>query len=241
MSKLIAGNWKMNGTRAEAEALCDALLAGFRPDRGAEMIVAPPFTCLDLVGRRLAGSAIALAGQDCAAEPPGAHTGDVAAMMLADLGARHVILGHSERRHGRGETDAMVRAKFAAARAAGLAVILCVGETGAEREAGEAESTVARQLDLSLPEEAGAQGWTIAYEPVWAIGTGKTASNADVQAMHGFIQQQRPGVAVLYGGSVKPENAGDILALPGVDGVLVGGASLKAESFLAIAAAVPGV
>lgn len=245
---LIAGNWKMNGRLSTALALADAL-AG-RVDAGApgcELAVFPPFTAIHAVAQRLADAPLALGGQDCHAEPHGAHTGDVSAPMLADLGCTYVIVGHSERRHGHGETDADVAAKAHAAVAAGLTPIVCVGETAAERDAGRAGAVLDAQLDGSLP-DAGTGRVIVAYEPVWAIGTGRSAAPAEVSAMHGRIRAQlrarlggdADGVRILYGGSVKAETAEDLLALADVDGVLVGGASLKAESFLGIARAAGG-
>jgi triosephosphate isomerase len=233
MKPLIAGNWKMNGTMASAGALLAALRAA--DATGADLLVCPPATLLHLAAQALAGSAIALGGQDCHAKASGAHTGDISAAQLRDAGATHVILGHSERRADHAETDAQVRAKALAAQAAGLHPIVCVGETRAEREAGQAEAVVGTQLAGSLPD--GFAG-TIAYEPVWAIGTGLTPTEAEVAAMHGFIRARvGAGPRILYGGSVKPSNAAALLALAHVNGALVGGASLVAEDFLAIARA----
>jgi triosephosphate isomerase len=242
---LIAGNWKMNGLSADGSALARAIRAG-AGGIDAELLVCPPATLLATIGEALAGSAIVLGGQDCHADRPGAHTGDIAAMMLADLGCRYVILGHSERRADHGETDDLVRAKAATALAAGLVAIVCLGETEAERDRGEALSMVARQLAGSLPEKASAANTVVAYEPVWAIGTGRTPSNADIVAVHGHLRRElaarssdAAGIRLLYGGSVKPANAREILALSDVDGALVGGASLKADDFLAIARSSP--
>ena len=237
MAQLIAGNWKMNGLRAEARALCDGLRAGAK-GLACHLLVCPPATVLAEVARALADTPVGVGGQDCAAEPCGAHTGDVAASMLRDAGANYVILGHSERRHGHGETSALVRRKVEAARRAGLTPIVCVGETEEERGAGQAEAVIGGQLAESLPE--GFVG-VLAYEPVWAIGTGRNASEADVAAMHAHIRARVPGTPILYGGSVKPGNAASLLAVPNVDGALIGGASLNAGDFLAIArAALPG-
>ena len=243
---LIAGNWKMHGTLREAAALAEAVAAGAM-GLAAELLVCPPFPHLTAAGAALRGSAVALGAQDCHAAAQGAHTGDVSAPMLRDVGAAYVILGHSERRAAHGETDAAVRAKAEAALAAGLTPIVCVGESEAERLAGAAEAVVARQLAGSLPEGFAAAQGVVAYEPVWAIGTGRTPTEAEIAALHGTIRGrlvERFGAAgqrlrVLYGGSVKPGNAAAILALPDVDGALVGGASLAAADFLAIARAVP--
>jgi triosephosphate isomerase len=239
----IVGNWKMNGTRAmlaEARAI----------DRGAERLMkvevalAPPYTLIHAT-RKEAGL-IGVGAQDCHAAEGGAHTGDISAAMLKDSGAGFVIVGHSERRADHGESDADVKGKAQSALAAGLAVIVCVGETEAERDAGKAEQVVSRQLQGSLPDGEGvAAKVTIAYEPVWAIGTGRTPTVADVGAMHRAIRErlraiygdEGAAVRILYGGSVKPENAGELLAADEVGGALVGGASLTAESFLGIVAA----
>ncbi len=190
---------------------------------------------------RARGSRVAIGGQDCHAEPSGAHTGDIAAEMLADAKASAVIVGHSERRHDHHETDAQVRAKALAARRAGLTAIVCVGETRAERDAGRAKDVVGRQLEGSLPD--GAEKIVIAYEPVWAIGTGLTPTSGDVREMHGFIRdslvsrygEAGQGIRILYGGSVKPANAKELLTVDNVDGALIGGASLDPDEFLAIA------
>lgn len=243
---LIAGNWKMHGLRADGLELARAVAAG-AGGIGASLLVCPPFTILAAVAEALAGSPVAVGGQDCHAAPKGAHTGDVAAPMVKDAGAAFVILGHSERRASHGETDAAVRAKAEAALAAGLTPIVCVGESEAERLAGEAEAVVTRQLDGSLPDGFGAAGGVVAYEPVWAIGTGRTPTEAEIAAIHAAIRERLTarfgaagsGLRILYGGSVKPSNAAAILALPHVDGALVGGASLVAEDFLAIARAAP--
>ncbi len=239
MRRLIAGNWKMNLLRAEAELLLADLRAG-AAGLACDLLVCPPATLLSLAAAALSGSPIALGGQDCHAAAKGAHTGDISAPMLRDAGARYVIVGHSERRADHHESDADVRAKAEAAAAAGLVPIVCVGEREAERVAGRAESVVGAQLEFSLPDGfAGA----VAYEPVWAIGTGRIPSAEDVASMHSHIRSrltQRFAAAgaamrILYGGSVKPENAATLLRLPEVGGALVGGASLDATSFLAIA------
>jgi triosephosphate isomerase len=238
-TKLVAGNWKMNGRRRDgamlAQALADrATAAGAALD--CELLVCPPATLLSTVGGILAGSGVALGGQDCHPAPKGAYTGDVSAEMLADLGCSYVILGHSERRQGHGETDAVVRGKIAAAWRAGLAAILCVGETQRQREAGEAVEVVSSQLAGSIPDNAAADTLVIAYEPIWAIGTGLTATTEDIAAMHAEIRSRIPsGTRILYGGSVNPKNAEAILSLPEIDGALVGGASLNAGDFWAIA------
>ncbi len=243
---LIAGNWKMHGTLREADALAGAVQAGAGGAR-AELLVCPPFPYLVTVSGALRGGAVALGGQDCHAAAKGAHTGDVAAPMLRDVGASFVILGHSERRADHYETDEAVRAKADAALAAGLTPIVCVGESEAQRLAGEAEAVVTAQLDGSLPDGFAAAGGVVAYEPVWAIGTGRTPTEAEIAAIHAAIRRNLEarfgktgaGLRILYGGSVKPGNAKGILALPHVDGALVGGASLVAADFLAIAAGVP--
>jgi triosephosphate isomerase (TIM) len=245
LKPLIAGNWKMNGLRADGMALARAVQAG-SAGVSCELLVCPPATLLAGVGQALAGGAAGLGGQDCAASAPGAHTGDIAAAMLADLGCRYVIVGHSERRTDHGETDAIVRAKAEAARAAGLIPIVCLGETETQRDRGEALAVVARQLAGSLPAAASAADAVLAYEPVWAIGTGRTPSSADIVAVHGQLRRElakrggaASGIRLLYGGSVKPANAAEILALPDVNGALIGGASLKAQDFLAIARSCP--
>jgi len=245
---IIAGNWKMNGLRADGLALVDALKAGFGAARPArpEVVLCPPATLLAVVADRLVGSLLELGAQDCHPERTGAHTGDVSAAMLADLGCTFVILGHSERRANHGETDDLVRAKARAALAEGLAPIICVGETQAERDGGNALTVVATQLAESAPKGAPSDRLLIAYEPVWAIGTGRTPTTAQVAEVHGFIRQQLASkvsdparVRLLYGGSVKAANARELMTIPDVDGALVGGASLKAGEFLAIVAACP--
>jgi len=240
MRQLIAGNWKMNGTAAMAADIAAALAAA--GELPCDLLVCPPATLIAEVARLLAGAPVAVGGQNCHARASGAHTGDIAAAMLRDAGATWVILGHSERRADHGETNEVVYAKALAAIAAGLTPIVCVGETEAESQAGRTQAVVGSQLAASLPEGfAGA----VAYEPIWAIGTGKTPTEADVTAVHGFIRGELKrllgpageDVRILYGGSVKPDNAAALLALPEVGGALVGGASLKAADFLAIAAA----
>jgi triosephosphate isomerase len=242
MRQLIAGNWKMNGSLTMAGALVNALRAEAGKGLGCDLLVCPPATLVTIAAHALLGSPVAVGGQDCHAKASGAHTGDVSAAMLRDCGATHVILGHSERRADHGESDALVRAKVEAAVAAGLVPIVCVGETEAQRVAGAQDAVVAGQLEGSLPD--GFRG-VVAYEPVWAIGTGRTPTEADVAAMHAHIRrtlvgrlgEAGVGVRILYGGSVKPSNAAALLGLPEVGGALVGGASLVAEDFLGIARA----
>ncbi len=242
--KLVAGNWKMNGLGASMSEL-DAMIAGTQ-ESGCDVLVCPPATLIAKFAWRAGDRAVAIGGQDCHPAPSGAHTGDVAAEMLADAGASHVIVGHSERRADHGEDDALVRAKAEAAHRAGLIAIVCVGETEAERDGGRALDVVARQLAGSVPDAATAANTVVAYEPVWAIGTGRTPSTGDIGEMHGHMRAlltRRFGEAIggsvrlLYGGSVKPGNASEIFAVPNVDGALVGGASLKAADFLGIIAA----
>ncbi|MTD99101.1 triose-phosphate isomerase [Paracoccus sp. YIM 132242] len=239
--KLAAGNWKMNGNRA-ALAEIDTLIAA-HPVPGCEVLICPPAVLLHPMKARV-GDAIALGGQDCHAKASGAHTGDIAAAQLKDVGAAYVILGHSERRADHGETDVAVAAKAAAAHAAGLTAIICVGETEAQRDAGETLDVIAAQLDGSIPDGATAANTVIAYEPVWAIGTGRTPTTGQIAEVHGLMRERLAGkvadaaqVRLLYGGSVKPGNAAEIFAIPHVDGALVGGASLKADDFGAIIAA----
>jgi triosephosphate isomerase len=249
MRRLIAGNWKMNLLRAEAAALAKGVVAalGGGRDLAADVAVCPPFTALAAVAEAIAGSAVALGAQDCHAKPAGAFTGSIAAPMLKDLGCTYVILGHSERRHGLGETDAMVSAKVGAAWSAGLVPILCLGETAEERDAGKTLEVVRRQLAGSLPKDDGARGLpavVIAYEPVWAIGTGRVPTAADIAAVHRALRAEltktRPdgaAIPILYGGSAKPDNAKSILGVDEVGGLLVGGASLDAKGFAAMARA----
>jgi triosephosphate isomerase len=245
MRQLIAGNWKMHGLSEQANALAAGLRMG-ADGLNCDLLVCPPFVHVQTVSYLLKGSVIAVGGQDCHAAAQGAHTGDISAPMLADLGASFVILGHSERRQNHGETDATVREKALAAVQAELTPIVCVGEIEADRIAGRETEVVGAQLAGSLPD--GFAG-VVAYEPVWAIGTGRTPTEADVAAMHEFIRAALvrqlgaagQGLRILYGGSVKPSNAASLLAIPDVGGALVGGASLIAEDFLGIArAARPG-
>jgi triosephosphate isomerase len=240
---LVAGNWKMNGLR-RAVAEFTKIASGAADLAGkADLMVCPPATLIALLAEAAKGSTVLIGGQDCHAEPAGAFTGDVAAEMLADAGAVAVIVGHSERRTYHRETDAAVRAKTLAAWRAGLTAIVCIGETRAEREQGRTLDVLGHQLDGSLPEGATGANLVIAYEPVWAIGTGLTPTLTDVAQAHGFIRQRlarRYGTAaeairILYGGSVKAANAKELLAAGDVDGALVGGASLQADEFLAIA------
>ena len=239
---LVAGNWKMNGLGASAAQLDNIIAGAAKLADRVDIMVCPPFTLVAAFAARARGSRVAIGGQDCHAKASGAHTGDVSAEMLADAGASAVIVGHSERRRDQHDTDAEVFAKALAARRAGLLPIICVGETRAERDAGKAHEVVGGQLADSLPE--GDADFVVAYEPVWAIGTGLTPTAKDVEDMHGFIRQQLAArfgkgsdtVRILYGGSVKASNAAELLAIDNVDGALVGGASLNAEEFLAIAA-----
>ncbi len=242
---LVAGNWKMNGVAArlaEAQAVGDALI---QSTAAVDAMICPPATLLAQMAWTLKGSKVLLGGQDCHAAASGAFTGDVSAEMLADAGATAVIVGHSERRAAHGELDRMVRAKAAAAHRAGLTAIVCVGETAGERSAELTGAVVHRQLEASLPDAATAANTVVAYEPVWAIGTGLTPTAQDVARVHAAIRQaleKRFGAAgeamrILYGGSVNPSNAAELLAIANVNGALVGGASLKASDFLGIIAA----
>lgn len=246
MRSLVAGNWKMNGLRSalgEIERISEAVAAD--PPH-AEILICPPSTLVAQSVVQAAGR-IAIGGQDCHAEPSGAFTGDVSAEMLRDAGALFVILGHSERRQFHRETDADVAAKTMAAWRAGLTAIVCVGETEAERDAGKALEVVTAQLAGSIPPGADASRLAIAYEPVWAIGTGRTPASGEIVEMHGHIRAELArrhadagrGVRILYGGSVKPANARELLILPDVGGALVGGASLKAADFREIFVAAP--
>jgi len=242
--KLAAGNWKMNGTSADLGEVL-ALAKAF-PAPACEILICPPATLLDRMSATAKGSAIVTGGQDCAPTRSGAHTGDISAEMLLDAGANHVIVGHSERRADHGETDALVGAKALAAMESGLIAIVCVGETLAQREAGETLEVLALQLAGSIPEPSTGETLVVAYEPVWAIGTGKIPTLAQIAQVHDFIRQTLVtrfdigignGVRLLYGGSVKPTNAAEIFEVSNVDGALVGGASLKASDFGGIIAA----
>ena len=243
MRKLAAGNWKMNGTNAALSEVAALLKA--HPAPACEMLLCPPAPLLSRMADVASGTQLKLGGQDCHAEASGAFTGDISAAMLADVGATHVILGHSERRALHSETDAVVLAKAEAALAAGLTAIICVGETERQRDAGATLDVIGGQLLNSLPTEANSANTVIAYEPVWAIGTGRTPTLAEIADVHLFLRARltsRMGadaleVRLLYGGSVKPSNAAEIFALTNVDGALVGGASLKAADFGAIVAA----
>jgi triosephosphate isomerase len=243
---LIAGNWKMNGLAADGVALAAGVAARLKsaPDLKAEVLVCPPFTLIAAVAAAVGGSGLAVGGQDCHAKVSGAHTGDISPAMLKDAGASYVILGHSERRTDHGETDAGVKAKAEAAHAAGLKAIVCIGETLAQRDAGQTLEVNRSQLRGSLPAGADAGNTVIAYEPVWAIGTGRVATPEQAQEVHAAIRAelallvgagQAEGMRILYGGSMKPDNAAQLIALPDVDGGLIGGASLKVDDFWAVA------
>jgi triosephosphate isomerase (TIM) len=241
---LVAGNWKMNGLKSSAVELAKMIEGAVDLSRHTDILVCPPATLVPAFAAQAHGSTVAIGAQDCHAEKAGAYTGDISAEMLADAGASAVIVGHSERRTYHKETDSDVRAKALAAWRAGLLAIICVGETKDERAAGRTLDVVGAQLGGSLPDGATAENLAVAYEPVWAIGTGLTPTPADVGQVHGFIRRAlvtRFGAAgdrmrILYGGSVKPSNAKELLGVADVDGALVGGASLKAEEFLGIAA-----
>ncbi|MBF5041308.1 triose-phosphate isomerase [Aggregicoccus sp. 17bor-14] len=243
--KIVAGNWKMNKTVAEALALVGELRGLLKEVAGVEVVLAPPFTALHPVAGALAGSGFGLAAQNCHWEPSGAFTGEVAAPMLKELGCAYVIVGHSERRQFFGETDETVNRRSQAVLKAGMLPIVCVGETLQEREAGRTLEVVSRQVKGALAGFSAEQvgRFVLAYEPVWAIGTGRNATSAQAQEVHAAIRQQLAGlhdgataarVRIQYGGSVKPDNAAELLGQPDVDGALVGGASLKAADFAAI-------
>jgi triosephosphate isomerase (TIM) len=240
---LVAGNWKMNGLSGSQTELVRIIQGARELEALVELMVCPPATLLARFAAAARGSALRIGAQDCHAEPAGAFTGDLSAEMLKDAGASAVIVGHSERRIYHKETDADVRAKALAAWRAGLGAIVCVGESRADREDGRALAVVGRQFDASMPEGATVENLVVAYEPVWAIGTGLTPTPADVAEMHRHIRQRLvsrlrapgEGVRILYGGSVKPSNAKELMSVADVDGALVGGASLKADEFLAIA------
>ena len=238
----VAGNWKMNGLRSSAAEII-RIVQGARALTAVDLMICPPATLLGLFASIVEGSLVRLGAQDCHTQSNGAFTGDISAEMLKDAGASAVIVGHSERRTYHQESDADVRAKALAARRAGLCAIVCVGETRAEREHGRALAVVRTQVDGSIPDAATADNLVVAYEPVWAIGSGLTPTAADVAEMHGSIRrllrsrfaEEGAGMRILYGGSVKPSNAKELLGVADVDGALVGGASLKADEFLAIA------
>ncbi len=247
---LVAGNWKMHGSRQEAAHLVGDLILRGAGSGSAEVLVCPPFVHLPDVGRQLDGSRIAFGAQDVCAEEAGAHTGEVSAAMLADIGCRYVIVGHSERRALYGEDDGLVARKFVAARRHGLVPVLCIGETLAERERNATEAVVLRQLEAVVA-AAGIGAFAmavVAYEPVWAIGTGRTAAPQQAQEVHALIRGRiaekdatiGASLRVLYGGSVKAGNAAELFAMPDVDGGLIGGASLRADEFGAICAAAEG-
>jgi triosephosphate isomerase (TIM) len=243
---LVAGNWKMNGLRGDGVVLARALAARAPGPVGADILICPPATLLIPCAEALAGSAVALGAQDCHAKPSGAFTGDISARMLKDAGCSHVILGHSERRGLHDESNEQVRIKANAVLAEGLTAIICVGETAVQCDDGEGPEIVASQLHGSVPIGDTADTVVIAYEPIWAIGTGKTPSIADIDRMHAHIRtvlaeilKDGASIRILYGGSVKASNAAEILARPDVDGALVGGASLLAEEFWAIVQAAP--
>ncbi|MEE1613189.1 triose-phosphate isomerase [Microvirga sp. CF3016] len=247
---LVAGNWKMNGLKTSAKALTE-IHAGYTPGLKAkvELAVCPPATLVSLFAYASVGSRVAIGGQDCHAKESGAFTGDLSAEMLADAGATYVIVGHSERRQYHKEKDVDVCAKAVAAHRAGLAAIVCVGETREERESGKTLAVVRKQLRGSIPVDSNSHNLVIAYEPVWAIGTGLTPTIADVAEVHALVRDElrrlvgkgeAPKVRILYGGSVKPSNAAELMSVENVNGALVGGASLVAADFLAIAGAYLG-
>jgi triosephosphate isomerase (TIM) len=240
---LIAGNWKMNGLKASVTEF-DAMLAGAPGVTGrADLLVCPPATLIAGFAERARGSQVAVGAQDCHPKQSGAHTGDISAEMLGDAGATAIVVGHSERRADHGESDQLIRQKAEAVWRAGLTAIVCIGETQKQRDAGQTLDICRTQLGLSLPDQATAAKLVVAYEPVWAIGTGLTPTVADVEQIHRFIREllvarfngEGASMRILYGGSVKPSNARELLAVPNVNGALVGGASLKAADFLAIA------
>ena len=242
---LIAGNWKMNGKSADGVALATSVGGKMKSAAGAsfDMLVCPPFTLISKVGEAIKGSGVMLGGQDCHTNVSGAHTGDISAEMLKDMGCDAVIVGHSERRTDHKETDELVAAKASAAHAAGLIAVICIGETEAERDAGKTLDVNGSQVAGSVPAGSNAKNTVIAYEPVWAIGTGRTPTNDEVQEVHAFIRgelakkvgaNEAAAMRILYGGSMKPGNAKELIALADVDGGLIGGASLNADDFWAI-------
>jgi triosephosphate isomerase (TIM) len=241
---LLAGNWKMNGLMRSVGEL-DRLIKGVDSDCGLDVMICPPATLLAAFAKVATGSRVSIGAQDCHSQPAGPYTGDISAEMLRDAGAEAVIVGHSERRIHHGEQNADVRAKALAAHRAGLVAIVCVGETREERERGQTGDVIAAQLAGSLPEKASGENLVVAYEPVWAIGTGLTPHPSDIAEVHRAVRAhlteqfgpEGDKIRILYGGSVKADNAGDLLSVANVDGALVGGASLKAEEFLGIIAA----
>ncbi|MDF1748487.1 MAG: triose-phosphate isomerase [Alphaproteobacteria bacterium] len=242
---LIAGNWKMNGLLSDGTTLAKAVALGAK-GAACDILICPPATLLAPIKEALAGTTVHLGAQDCHWQASGAHTGDISAQMLVDIGCSHVILGHSERRADHGETDNQVALKAAAAHNAGLMALICVGETEAQRDAGDTMSVISAQLDGSVPDSATSENTVIAYEPVWAIGTGRTPTAQEANQVHAHIRAHLRGrlgtegiadLRILYGGSMKPGNAVDLLAQPDIDGGLIGGAALKAEDFLGIVAA----
>lgn len=242
---MIAGNWKMNGLSADGVALAKEIATAVKvKKRNCEFVVCPPFTLLNLIKKALRGSKVALGAQDCHTAEKGAHTGDISPVMLKDLGCAYVILGHSERRADHHETSNLVCQKTIAAHQAGLKTIVCIGETLEQRESGKTIDVCSRQVKESLPDDAKANNVVIAYEPVWAIGTGKTPTTQEVEEVHAAVRKvlakkigksEADKMRILYGGSVKPSNAKEMLSLPDVDGALIGGASLKSADFIAIA------
>ncbi len=244
-NKLVAGNWKMNGLRTSLGEVRAMVEGAANLPSTVQLAICPPATLLSEVTAAISGSSVSTGGQDCHFAVSGAHTGDISADMLKEIGARYVIVGHSERRADHGESDAVVASKALAGIKAGLIPIICVGETLAERDTGTTLEVVARQLTHSIPDEAGQKSFVIAYEPVWAIGTGRTPTVEQVEEVHVAIRaslkarfgEHAETVQLLYGGSVKPANAGELMHVRDVDGALVGGASLKAADFLAIAEA----
>jgi triosephosphate isomerase len=241
---LVAGNWKMNGSKAESAALLDGIVAGIGTVSAADMAVCPPAILISLAEEKLTGSAVTWGGQDVNVNASGAYTGEISGPMLKDFGCTYAIVGHSERREYYGETDQIVADKFGAAQSHGLIPILCIGETLEQRESGDTENVCARQLDAVLDAHGikSLANAVIAYEPVWAIGTGKTATPEQAQEVHAFIRGKlaaldadvAAGVRILYGGSMKPDNAKELISQADIDGGLIGGASLKAEDFLGI-------
>lgn len=240
MQKTVIGNWKMHGTLESAASLASEIsdYVTAAALQRTKVVLCPPALHLDVVLKNSAGSAVAVGGQDCSSQAQGAYTGDISAPMLADAGAEYVIVGHSERRAGYAESDALVADKALMAKTAGLIPVICIGETLEQRESGAYAEVLEQQAKLSVPPSFLASDFLLAYEPVWAIGTGKVADAETIHVTHEHIIQHLPkGSALLYGGSVKPENAAEIMQIPHVDGVLVGGASLKSDSFAAIIAA----